>query len=68
MLLLHRCLTFHQGNRVKISRRPSTAVARLLYHTLTAIFDALDVVLCWARPSDKKLEDSVNLILLLASP
>jgi len=53
----------------KIGRRPSTAVERLVYRTLIAIFDTLDVVLCWARPFDKKLEDRVckYLIIFLAS-
>jgi hypothetical protein len=59
-LLLHRCLTFLHGKGVEIGRRPSTTVERLVYRTLIAIFDTLDVVLCWARPFDKKLEDRVR--------
>jgi len=66
-LLFHRCLTFLQGKGVKIGRRPSTAVERLVYGTLITTFVTLDIVLCWARPFDKKLEDRVcKLILLLA--
>jgi len=54
--------TFFDVRRVKIGRRPNTAVERLVYSTLIAIFDTLDVVLCWARPFDKKLEDRVRKI------
>ena len=44
---------------LKICRPPSTAVARLVYKTLIAIFDSLDDVLRWARPFDKRPGDSV---------
>ena len=59
MLLRHRYLTSTHGKPVEIPRRPNTAVERLVYSTLITIFDTLDVVLCWARPFDKKTENRV---------
>ncbi len=61
MPLLYRCLAFIHGKGDKIGRRPSTAFERLVYSTLIAIFDTLDVVvLRWSSPFDKKLEDRVR--------
>ena len=54
--------TFFDVRRVKIGRRPNTAVEHLVYSTLIAIFDTLDVVLCWQSPFDNKLEARVRKI------